>query len=96
MEVWIETIMETNPLIAPGHLPRGGVDWNVDFYFSALRNFRVTSHVEVWIETVSFALFARFLLVTSHVEVWIETALSAISLMVQFVTSHVEVWIETF
>ena len=34
---------------------------------------KVTSHVEVWIETCTASDYSDKVLVTSHVEVWIET-----------------------
>ena len=37
----------------------------------------VTSHVEVWIETVKLRDCNLCTFVTSHVEVWIETAIAA-------------------
>ena len=52
----------------------------------------VTSHVEVWIETLTYSLTYS---VTSHVEVWIETYVSRIVSSGHSVTSHVEVCIET-
>ena len=42
-------------------------------FYSVMWVIIVTSHVEVWIETVIVTVTNQRLLVTSHVEVWIET-----------------------
>ena len=55
----------------------------------------VTSHVEVWIETLCAWGRTRTPIVTSHVEVWIETSADCKHTTPNPVTSHVEVWIET-
>ena len=55
----------------------------------------VTSHAEVWIETIIVRNGTKKALVTSHAEVWIETQTMQTLGHRTLVTSHAEVWIET-